>query len=419
MSGGIDSMTMAHLFHSAGLSFAVAHCNFGLRGAASDADEDLVRAWCDASGVKLHSVRFDTRASAAAWKKGTQETARKLRYDWFSSLMKEHNYARVATAHHADDNAETFLINVFRGTGIHGLHGILPDNGKVIRPLLFARRHDIKEFAEVQGIVWREDESNQSDDYLRNAIRHRLVPEIGSLFPGFVPTINDNIVRFREAELLYNRAAEKERKSLIEQRGPDFYVPVRKLKKRVPLNTICYELFSQFGFSAAQLPDITGLLQAETGRYIASATHRIIRDRDFLVITTHAVADTDLIHIHEVPAVIETDGYRYRFSMQDVPDILKTNEDEVYLSASYVTFPLVLRRWRTGDYFYPFGMGMKKKKVSKVLIDMKVPLHEKEHIWVVESKGRILWLAGYRADERCRVMPGQQQVLKIERKAVS
>jgi len=407
-------MVLAHLLRDSGIAFGVAHCNFGLRGAESDMDEALVRDWCLQNGIQCHATRFDTKQRSAEWKKGTQETARILRYEWFESLRAEFGYVRVATAHHANDNVETLLINLFRGTGIQGLHGIRHDNDTIIRPLLFATRPMIAEYAAAGNIMYREDASNSSDDYLRNAVRHHLIPAAENLFPNAVVNVNESITRFAGAEQLYNKAIEAERKSLVEQRGRDHYIAIRKLRHRQPLSTIVYELLQPYGFAPAQLPHLLSLLTAETGKFVASPTHRVIRNRDFLIITTLATTETDFIQVDAAPAVVQAGIHTYSFSLADKPAEIATDTDKAYIDLKAVTFPLLLRKWRIGDYFYPLGMGMKKKKVSRLLIDARVPLHEKEHIWVLECNKRIVWVSGMRLDERFKIKPSTDKVLVVK-----
>lgn len=415
VSGGVDSMVMAHLFHKCGIIFGIAHCNFGLRGAASDMDEALVHDWCLQYDVPFHTTKFETKKYSGEWKKGTQETARILRYEWFNELRQEFGYVRTATAHHANDNVETLLINLFRGTGIQGLHGISPDNGKIIRPLLFAERAEIMEYALTEEISWRDDESNANDDYTRNAIRHNLIPEIQKMFPGVISSINESIHRFAEAEILYNKAVADQRKKLLEKRGNDYYLAIRKLQHVEALNTICYELLQLFGFTALQMPQVIKLLSAEAGKYVTSGTHRVIRDRNFLIVTTVTSSSTDMIPVEGVPCKIEVEKFDFHFLVKEKPSTVSTDANIAFIHADALTFPLTLRRWRTGDYFYPLGMGMKKKKVSRLLIEHKVPIHDKEHVWVLECNKRIVWVAGIRLDERFKITLATQRVLVVER----
>lgn len=411
VSGGVDSMVMAHLFLSNNISFGIAHCNFQLRGIEADLDESLVHDWALRHNTSFHHVRFDTKKKTAEWKKGVQETARILRYEWLDMICREHAYSYLATAHHANDNVETLMMNLFKGTGISGLHGIREKNEHIIRPMLWAQKEEILAYAAEHNIPYRDDASNSTDVYQRNAIRNRIIPAIQEYFPGVVSNLNDSIARFAQVETLYRKTIEQERKKLLEQRGRDIYIPIRKLKKREAIETICYELFTPFGFTAAQVPHIMQLMDAESGRYISSDTHRVIRNRDFLVITTVPAASTDTILIEAAPCEIETGRAHFSFAIEDKPAQVPTDPHIACLDLKNIEFPLILRKWRIGDYFYPLGMGMKKKKVSRYLINEKVPLHEKEHVWVLESKKRILWLCGMRPDERFKIKGSTEQVL--------
>lgn len=279
VSGGADSMVMADLFLRAGIPFAVAHCNFGLRAAASDQDEQFVKDWCGMNEVTIHTTRFETKQKAAEWKTGTQETARILRYEWFEEIRKAGGYAKIVTAHHANDNVETLLINLFKGTGISGLHGILPENGYIVRPLLFATKEMLTAYASEFDIAYREDASNATDDYLRNAVRHNIIPVVQQWFPGAISHVNDSISRFADAEVLYNKAIEQERKKLVEKRGQDHYIPILKLRHHQPLATICYELLQSFGFTSAQVPHILVLfftLKRSSGRMPDTQAMRLL-----------------------------------------------------------------------------------------------------------------------------------------------
>ncbi len=415
VSGGGDSMVMADLFLKSDVIFAVAHCNFGLRGEASELDEQLVADWCKANKIKFHTIKFETKQRSQEWKKGIQETARNLRYEWFETIRKENNYSKIVTAHHANDNIETLLINLFKGTGISGLHGILPENGHIIRPLLFAPKEAIAAYAAGNGIIYREDASNDSDDYLRNAVRHNIVPSVVQWFPNAIENVNESIVRFGQAEQLYKKAIEQERRKLVQQRGQDYYIPILKLRHHEPLATICYELLSPFGFSSAQVPHVLNLMNSETGHYISSTSHRVIRNRDFLVVTTHTADTADLVVVDAAPCTIDTGKYRFSFTVQSKPKVIPADPNTAYLDMKMLEFPLLLRKWRMGDYFYPFGMKMKKKKVSRLLIDEKVPLHEKEDIRILECSKRIAWVSGIRPDERFRVKESTEQVLVVKR----
>lgn len=415
VSSGRDSMALATLLHESGSSIALAHCNFQLRGSESDLDQQLVEDWAQAKGIRLHTIAFDTRKAMEEQHTGVQETARRLRYDWFYTLVREFGYAAVATAHHAQDNAETLLINFCKGTGMAGLHGIPVKNGAVIRPLLSATREEINTFVAEKQIPFREDASNASVQYLRNAVRHQVLPVLESVFPHIVSRLSENIFRFTQAEDIYRQAIAGKVKKLVEQRGADFYIPILKLSKETALETICFELLAPFGFTPAQVPEVLKLLQSESGHYVSSTTHRLIRNRMFLVITTQRTEDTDLILIDQLPASLSTSEAVFTFrtaSFHNSPPAHAAHEASLDLDK--IQLPLVLRRWRTGDYFYPLGMGMKKKKLSRFLIDQKVPLHQKERLWVLESNQKIVWIAGMRIDERFKLTDASKNVLQIK-----
>lgn len=411
VSGGSDSMAMAHLFLHCKLPFGVAHCNFQLRGDEADADEQLVRDWCTTHNVPFFFVRFDTKSKVEEWKKGTQETARILRYEWLETIRKDNGYARIATAHHANDNAETLLMNLFKGTGISGLHAIPHQHGNIIRPLLFASKKDINSYVATAAVQYREDASNATVKYLRNNVRLNIIPVIENAFPNVIDSLNAGIQRFAEAEQLYNKAVTRELKRLLEQRGNDYYIPVRKLAKTPQLNAICYELFKQFGFAPGQLQDVLSLLSAESGHYVSSSTHRVLRNREFLIVTVFDTRETDFVPIDRIPVTMRAGSKRYKFRYSAVPADLTTDASTAYIDVAMLEQPLVLRRWKQGDYFYPLGMDMKKKKISRYLVDKKVPLHEKDDIWVLESNKRIAWVAGHRMDERFKVTATTIEVL--------
>jgi len=414
VSGGRDSMTLADLFLKNKISFIVAHCNFQLRGEEANADEELVKKWCAENDVPFYRNHFDTKVIAKEWKKGIQETARKLRYDWFGELCKIHRFNYIATAHHADDDVETLLINLFKGTGINGLQGIPEQNGNIIRPLLFATRAMIDEYASENHIIYRDDASNEDDKYLRNAVRHHILPGIEKYFPYVARQIHESIGRFSQAQEIYNESIQQKIRKLTQQKGKDLYIPVRKLQHIKPLETLCYELFKPYGFSGLQTKQLMELMYATAGKWMTSSTHKVIKDREFLIVTALKTMATDLISIENLPSKIEVEGMSFHFSEISKPQLLSTSSTIALIDFSKIEFPILLRKWRTGDYFYPLGMGMKKKKLSRFFIDQKIPLHEKENIWVVESNRKIVWIAGSRLDERFKITEKTTGILKIE-----
>jgi tRNA(Ile)-lysidine synthase len=406
-------MVLARLLKDARIPFGAAHCNFSLRGLDADKDAEFVETWCAEHDVSCHVIKFDTAAIAAERGQSIQMAARELRYEWFVYLRRVHNYTAILTAHHAGDVAETMLINLSRGTGIAGLHGIRERNGAILRPLLFATREEIKAYAEMNGVVWREDSSNAKDAYLRNAIRMHVLPKLEELLPGATMRIAQTAERLRGTEILYQKALQRRLTKLREQRGKDWYVPIRLLQKEEARATVAYELFTPYGFSAEQVPQILALMDGESGRQVMSDTYRVIRHRDFVVITALAEAEANLILIENIPATIHTSEGVFHFSWADKAAAISDDPNTAMLSADQLAFPLVLRTRREGDYFYPLGMDMKKKKLKRFLVDIKVPLHEKDHIRILESDKRIVWIAGKRLDERFKIKATTERILKV------
>ena len=289
VSGGIDSVVLTDLVHNAGFSFSIAHCNFQLRGDESERDETFVRRLAEKYGAEIYVKKFDTLRYAEEKKTGIQETARILRYDWFRELLASESggdNGKLVTAHHADDNVETVLFNIFRGTGMSGLHGILPQQKNTIRPLLFAKREDILAYTKDNNLSWVEDSSNESAKYTRNYIRHEILPVLKQVFPGVTDNISNSIERWREAEALYEQALSLHKKKLCEVKDNEVHIPVLKLQKSLPLKTILFAIIKDFGFTSAQSDDVISLLESESGRYVASSSHRIIRNRNLIYLFT-------------------------------------------------------------------------------------------------------------------------------------
>jgi len=415
VSGGADSVVMAHLFHAAGFSFAIAHCNFQLRGEESERDEQFVNSLGAAYNVPVYKIRFDTEAHVAQHRVSVQVAARELRYEWLEDMRHTHGYTFIATAHHMQDNVETVLMNFCKGTGLAGLHGILPKQGRIIRPLLFAQKEEILAYVKEHALAFVEDSSNITDKYTRNFFRHHVLPPIQEAYPGAVQHMAGTIDRIREAELLYQESVSRNRKRLLEKKGATYMIPVLKLQKTRPLHTIVYELFSNFGVTPAQVSQVLELLQSESGRYVATASHRIIRNRQWLLITPLAQQEADHIVIEKEQAHIRTaDGHlKLRVQERDALGAIPSAAHIACLDSKQIRYPLILRRWKQGDYFYPLGMD-KKKKLSRFFIDQKLSLLQKEQVWVLESAKRIVWIVGMRIDDRFKVTDSTKEVLCLE-----
>ena len=413
VSGGIDSVVLCELCHKAGFDFAIVHCNFQLRGEDSDRDENFVRQLAVKYNTPFYVARFDAKKEAKQRKLSTQETARELRYKWFEETRKTEGYNYVLTAHHADDNVETVLMNFFRGTGIRGIGGIEPKHDQVIRPLLFARRNELEEFLEEHELSFASDFTNLREDYSRNYFRIKVIPFLEKIYPQANENILDNIGRFREVELLYKQAIEQHKKKLLEPRGNEIHIPVLKLKKSEPIHTIVYEIVKDFGFTSQQVSEVIALLDSESGKYICSSTHRIIKNRKWIIIAPLQAEEADHIIIEEGVRNLEF-GIGHlsiasfpdsQFPIPDSPAIANLDADEIH-------YPLMLRKWKQGDYFYPLGMK-KKKKLARFFIDQKLSKTEKEKTWVIEMDRKILWVVGHRIDDRFKVTDKTKTVLQL------
>lgn len=412
VSGGADSMALCYVLKHLDIPFVIAHCNFGLRGAESHEDERFVAAWAAEHHIPFYVERFDTRGILEKEGGNLQDTCRRLRYDWFEALRQELDYHYIATAHHKDDVAETVLMNLMRGTGIAGMHGILPVQQRIIRPLLSLDKEQLLEILRAHSCSWREDSSNKKDDYLRNKIRHHLLPAMKAILPQSVDGIYKTSQRLRDIEQVAHKELDKTLSGLLEPRGNDHYISINKLYRQPGYATLLYEIVKGFGFSAAQMTDIITLPDAHTGKMVVSDTYRILKNRDFLIITPVQTLASDCIVIEDA------DGREYpyangtlRVSGGDaLPEGAQEHPDHIRTDADRLEWPLILRPYRTGDYFYPIGMGMKKKKISKLLKDSKLPQHEKEKVWVVESNKKIVWVIGLRMDERFRVTAATRNI---------
>jgi len=432
VSGGVDSIVLCELCHQAGFYFEIAHCNFQLRGEESERDETFVQSLGEKYGTKVFIRKFDTKNYAEENKISIQVAARELRYNWFDELIESFNHNQqlaarkvlqvpdiihqtsyILTAHHANDNIETLLMNFFKGTGIKGLRGILPKHKKLIRPLLFAKKEEILSFANENNLTFVEDSSNVTDKYTRNYFRNQLFPSLQKIFPQVEENLLDNIERFKGIDMLYKQGLDLHRKKLMEHKGNEVHIPVLKLLKTEPLKTIIYEIIKDFGFTAHQTEEVLHLLKSESGKYISSATHKIIRNRNWIIIAPHNTLETSLIVINEKDKIIEFEIGKLKIENSiNINRQPLTDNTIAMLDAKAITFPLLLRRWKQGDYFYPLGMD-KKKKLSRFFIDQKMSLTEKEQAWVIESDKRIIWVVGKRIDDRFKVTDRSEKIITI------
>ncbi len=413
VSGGVDSVVLCELCKQAGYDFSIAHCNFQLRDADSERDEKFVSGLAQRYNVNFHLVKFETKKFAEENKLSTQAAARKLRYNWFEEIRLKNGYQYILTAHHADDNIETVLMKFFRGTGVKGLRGIEPKKGSIVRPLLFARRKQLEDFLADQRLEFVSDYTNLHDDYTRNYFRNQVIPMIEKSLPVASENVLANIERFREVEQLYQQALDMHKKKLLEKKGNEVHIPVLKLKQREPLQTIVFEIIRDYGFSSAQTPDVISLLDSDSGKYVKSSSHQVIRNRKWLVIAPLQPTLSETVLIEEGQAFAQSAMMSFQLSMEEAgKTIIPTSNLDACLDVHTIRFPLLLRKWKQGDYFYPLGM-QKKKKLSRFFIDQKLSKSEKENTWVLESDKKIIWVVGHRIDDRFKVTDKTKNVLII------
>ncbi len=408
ISGGVDSVVLTHLLHASGYTMHLAHMNFGLRGAESERDEQFVRDLAGRYSLPLSVQKANAKAYASDHHCGIQEAARTLRYQWFGELIAIHPTIKyLCTAHHADDNMETVLMNLFRGTGISGMRGIEPRQDKMIRPLLFASRKEIDEYARTEGIGFVEDSSNKEEKYTRNFFRLQVIPMVEKVYPAAAENMRRNISKFIEVELLYREMVELKRKKLVVEKNGEWHIPVEKLRHAAPLKTIIYEVFYPFGFSSAQVDEIISLMDSETGRLMLSATHRLLKNRNWFIISVNPGIPESIAVVDKSQKIVEFSQGKLTFTIRKYSPGENISNDPMtaIIDTSAVEYPLIVRPWKTGDYFYPLGMR-KKKKLSRFFIDRKLSASAKNKTWVIESLGRIWWVIGQRIDDRCKVGPG-------------
>ena len=413
VSGGIDSVVLLDLFVKSGYNCGIAHCNFNLRAKESDNDEVFVKALAKSYNMPVFSKSFNTIEYAEINKLSVQMAARDLRYEWFEDLRLEEGFDLIATAHNKNDILETFFINLTRGTGIHGLTGIKNKTGALIRPLLFATREEIINYAQLNKLEWHEDSSNSTLKYSRNKIRHQVLPVLGQLNPKFIETMVENVQRLSEVEEILNQLIEQKKEELLIRESGFISVSIAKLKLLNPLKTWLYELLKDFNFSQSICSDIINSLDSNSGLQFFSTTHRIVKDRNKLIINV-IKSDPGRKFYIEDPYREVSEPIQLEMDVQTVDDNFELINDSTiaFLDLDLLEFPLLIRKWEQGDYFYPLGMK-NIKKLSDFFIDLKLSIPEKEKLWLLTSRNQIVWVMGLRIDDKFKVGPLTKRVLKI------
>lgn len=410
VSGGLDSVAMTHLYKMADLSFAIAHCNFGLRDKESDDDETFCRKLADEYDVSFFTIKFDTLEYAQINRLSIQTAARELRYKWLEEIRKKHNLDFIATAHHLDDNAETMLFNMSRGTGYTGLSGIPVVNNKIVRPLMCFQKNELIQFVEKHNLSYREDSSNAKTDYTRNKIRHQVIPHLKEINPAVIKNFASLSHVVKKSDELLNFLIDKE--GLIIEKGNEYHIPIKKINNYPDRETVLFHLLKRFGFTAAQTKMIKSTIKSHSGKYHETDNFKLIRDRDYFLIVPkqeRGIIDEVLIEVGQSYKI--SDNIFFETDIIDfLPDYeISKENNHVALDYEMLTFPLTLRQWRQGDAFQPFGMEG-TKKISDFLIDIKMPIHKKDEVLVLLSGDEIVWVVNHRPDNRYAITPQTNKI---------
>jgi tRNA(Ile)-lysidine synthase len=418
VSGGMDSMFLLTYLLSKNYKLAVAHCNFGLRGDESDGDEHLVKTFCETNGIKIHLKKFDTQKFADSNGISIQMAARDLRYRWFHELCEMGGYTKLVTAHHKTDNAETILLNMARGTRLKGLEGISALSGNTIRPLLCLSRTEIESAVKELDITYREDSSNSSDKYYRNRLRHHVLPEFQKINPAFENTLEANAEIVKQANTFIHHFIETFKKEAVKNKNDTIEIDSETLLKWPEPKFVLFAILNEYGFNASSVDDIFHSLNGLSGKQFFSATHRLILNRDHLIIATINEISFQSYTITEDTKTIETPHHHWEFEIKFANFQFPISSNQASFDFDKLTFPLILRPWQQGDKIKPLGMKG-HKKVSDILIDKKISLHEKNKIWVIISDNELIWVSGLVVNDDYRLNETTKKVFCLSIKKIN
>ncbi|WP_422089543.1 tRNA lysidine(34) synthetase TilS [Tenacibaculum ovolyticum] len=411
ISGGIDSVVLSHLLHQLNYTTSLAHCNFQLRGEESDLDEVFIKNLGSELDITTFSIQFETDKYSKRNKLSTQLAARKLRYDWFQQLSEENNFDYILTAHHADDNLETFLINLTRGTGLDGLTGIPPINKNIIRPLLVFSREEIEEYALKNNIKWRKDASNLETKYVRNKIRHKIIPILKELNPSLLKTHNKTIESLKQSQQIITDKIKETSLRITSKQDGVLKINISELTKLSNPKAYLYQLLKKYKFTSWN--DIYSLIYAQSSKKVSTNSHTLLKDRDFLLLLP---SDKKLTIKSEHFIVHEEDVKVINpicLLLEDVNKKTIFDKNSIYVDKNLLNYPLIIRKWQEGDFFYPTGM-LGKKKISKYFKDEKLSILDKKNIWLLCSKNNeIIWIIGKRQDRRFSPTNNTTQLLRL------
>ena len=408
-SGGLDSIVLLHLLQEIGLTLGVAHCNFKLRGIHSDADLSFVETIAGNLGVPVFTTVFDTKTYAKTQGVSTQVAARELRYQWFYTTATANGYDRIATGHHADDDLETFFINLSRVTGLRGLTGIASNTEQLIRPLLPFSRAQIMQFAKKEGLFWREDSSNSTRDYLRNKLRLDVIPAFKGVNKNVLQNFKQTQQHLKESQALLEDYITLVTKLVVSHKDTSFEIDIKQLQSLPNTNSLLFELLYPYGFT--DFKAIASILQSEVGKKVLSKQYVLLKDRNHLVLTTKEQEVDSRVYCIDAKQQSCTTPIKLNFT--EVAQVGEHEPHSFYVDAAKLTYPLKVRAWRLDDVFHPFGMKG-KKKLTKFFKDEKLSLLSKNSVWVLESGDEIVWVIGLRPDDRYKVTNATNKVLKIQ-----
>lgn len=407
VSAGLDSMVLVDLCRKLSINFSIIHCNFNLRGKESEAETQFLTQFCEENNIEVFINYFNTKEYALKNQLSIQVAARNLRYTWFDEILQKHHFNYLLTAHHANDSLETFLINLSRGTGIEGLTGIPERNNYILRPLLPFSRKQILEYAQENNLKWSEDSSNNEDKYLRNKIRHTVIPNLEELNPLFLESFLNTLQNLEQAQSLMHDAAQNLYNKIVSEENNQLKIDINNLKKHQNYKAYLYQWLKNYGFTAWN--DIYNLVEAQSGKRVFSENFILLKDRDCLLLFPNEAIQNEVYYIPKNQFDVKIP---IKLTFCNVSNLSNENSNCIFVDAEKVQFPLVLRKWEQGDVLYPLGMKG-KKKLSKFFKDEKYSLIEKQNQWLLCSDNQILWVVGKRADERFKVTKQTNYILQI------
>lgn len=424
VSGGVDSMVLVHICLENKLDFAVAHCNFGLRGEDSEQDEIFVKNYCELYKIPFFSKKFDTKNLQNESQSSIQMLARALRYDFFKEIIGENNFDYLLTAHHQTDQIETILLNYVRGTGVKGLRGILPFSQKnqTVRLLFNFSKKEILEYANFYQLSWREDISNAQNKYLRNIIRNKILPILREINPSLERKSAENSEKMRAVSLIWHKYLKKIKKKICEKSENTLKINIPKLEKISNANVILAEILKKYDFDYAKSGEIWENKDTQTGKSFEGKTHIVRKDfLDFVIFPKNNFLKNDIIEVkdfqeNEIIILNENQSFLVKKIKKEEGKEITFNfaKNIAYIDFQKLIFPLKIRPIQTGDYFYPIN-GKGKRKLKDFLTDLKIPFLEKKQIQLLcNANNEVIWIMNYRLDNRFKITENTSEIIYLQ-----